>query len=152
MTTTDDDVTDALRRWARGVLPVEAAVHLLIDAVSGRLLHGPWMREDADGHCWFDPSVAATEAGVLSGGERRVLAIATSLAAGTDHPVDLGDAVTGLDPETLAFVLETLGHAGGLDIGRARPMPPNAVVLPDTDPGEQPASRRGEEGGGDRGT
>lgn len=106
-TTTAED----LRAWARGLLPLEAAVELLVTAVDGRLLTGPWVRRD-DGTCWFDPDIAAAECGALSGGERRLLAIAASLASSA-HPVDLGDAITGLDPDALAAVLDALAHAGG---------------------------------------
>jgi hypothetical protein len=45
----------------------------------------------------WDAAIAALHAGELpcSGGERRVLELSSSLAGGT--PVDLRDAVTGLD-------------------------------------------------------
>src|SRR5690606_33785510 len=78
--TTMPDLTtaDALRAWARCDLALEAAVELLADAVGGRLLHGPWVCRDEHGLLWFDPDVAAAEGGYLSGGERRVLAIASS--------------------------------------------------------------------------
>ncbi|WP_260683265.1 hypothetical protein [Brevibacterium casei] len=39
-----------------------------------------------------------------------MLAIAASLAS-TDHPVDLGGVITGLDPSALRLVLEALAHA-----------------------------------------
>lgn len=44
-----------------------------------------------------------------SGGERRVLVIAASLTRSV-HPVDLGDAITGLDTKSAAIVLAALGH------------------------------------------
>lgn len=109
---TQDDRAGALRRWARGDLALEAAVELLTTTLGGRLLDGPWIRQDGTGGFWFDPDVAAAEAGVLSSGERRVLEIATSLVS-PEHPVDLGDAITGLDPHVLDAVLRALGHAGG---------------------------------------
>lgn len=109
---TEASIADDLRAWARGLLPLEAAVGLLIDVGNGALLDGPWVRRDRDGRPWFDADVAAVENGYLSGGERRVLAIATSLV-GSDHPVDLGDAVTGLDPDALRLVLAALSYAGG---------------------------------------
>lgn len=103
-----------LRSWARGVLAQEAAVELIIAFGHGRLLSGPWVRPGGFGSSWFDADAdaAAAEGGHLSGGERRVLAIASSLAS-ADHPVDLGDAITGMDPDALGIVLEALGHAGG---------------------------------------
>lgn len=108
----DLTTAEALRAWARGLLPLEAAVELLAGAVGGRLLHGPWIRRDEHGRHWFDPDVAAAEGGYLSGGERRVLAIAASLAS-AEHPVELNDAVTGIDRQALRCVLQALAHAGG---------------------------------------
>ncbi|MFB2573025.1 hypothetical protein [Micrococcus sp. IITD107] len=108
----DLTTADALRAWARGDLALEAAVGLLISALGGRLLHGLWVCRDEHGRLWFDPDVAAAEGGYLSGGERRVLAIASSLAS-TGHPVDLNDAVTSLDGQALRCVLKALAHAGG---------------------------------------
>lgn len=112
MTKIVDGITDSLRTWARGDLALEAAVELLATALGGRLLYGPWIRQNGTGGVWFAPDVAAAEVGVLSGGERRVLELATSLTS-DDHPVDLGDAITGLDPHVLDAVLRALGHAGG---------------------------------------
>lgn len=108
----DGDRLGALRCWARGDLALEAAVELFATALDGRLLAGPWLRQDQAGALWIDSAVAEAEQGHLSGGERRVLAIATSLAS-SDHPVDLSDAICGLDPDALDAVLEALAHAGG---------------------------------------
>lgn len=116
----DLTTADALRAWARGLLTLEAAVELLADAVGGRLLHGPWVRRDEHGRHWFDPDVAAAESGYLSGGERRVLAIASSLAS-AEHPVDLNDAVTGIDGQALRCLLNALAHAGGVAGAIERP-------------------------------
>lgn len=102
----------ALRAWASGDLALEAAVELVVTAVSGRQLDGPWVRGDAAGRLRFDPDRAATELGGLSRGERRVLRLAMSLAS-ADHLVDLSDATTGLDPDAVRWVLEVLAHAGG---------------------------------------
>jgi hypothetical protein len=118
MTTDHDDiedrVADELRAWARGLLPLEAAVELLATACGGRLLAGPWTRQDERGRLWFDVEVAATEKGFLSGGERRVLEIAMSLAS-ADHPVDLSNAVCGIDDDGLDAVLAAITHADGRD-------------------------------------
>lgn len=110
-----DRVTTGLRAWARGLLPLEAAVELIAAADGGRLLFGPWIRLDACGQHWFDPGVAAVEEGVLSGGERRVLTIAMSLAS-AEHPLDLSDAVCGLDDDTLDAILRGLAHSGKRNI------------------------------------
>lgn len=110
----ENQIAGSLRDWARGDLALEAAVELITTALDGRQLVGPWVRQDEAGHLWFDADVAESEQGHLSGGEKRVLAIATSLAS-SDHPVDLGDAICGLDPDALDAVLEVLAHAGGQD-------------------------------------
>lgn len=89
----------------RGDVALEAAIELLIGAAHGRLLEGPWARRHVSGGVWFDADLAALEGGYLSGGERRLLAIASSLAS-SDHPVDLRDAIAGLDPAALQLVLE----------------------------------------------
>lgn len=100
-----------LREWALCLPAREAAVELLLGACHGALSDGPWIRTDNRGHTWFDPNVATAEAGYLSGGERRVLSIATSLVS-NNYPVDLGDAITGLDLGELRLVLKAFAHAG----------------------------------------
>lgn len=123
-----DAIKDSLRAWARGVVSTEAAVELLVNALNGRLLSGPWVRAETEIPAgrppsrswrrrwyWFDTKLAATESGYLSGGERRVLAIAASLAGG--DPVDLSDAITGIDQDAMRHVLSALEHAGGRHTG-----------------------------------
>lgn len=107
-----DDLYSSLGRWASGDLALEAAVHLLGTAHHGRLLAGPWVRRGSSGEHWFDADLAVAEGAYLSGGERRVLLLAASLASEA-HPVDLGAAITGVDPDALQHVLEALAHAGG---------------------------------------
>lgn len=101
-----------LREWALGLPAREAAVELLLSACHGALSDGPWIRTDDQCRTWFDPKVAKAEAGYLSGGERRVLSVATSLVS-DNHLVDLGDAISGLDFDELRLVLNALAHAGG---------------------------------------
>lgn len=113
-----DHVAAGLRTWARGRLPLEAAVGLLATACGGRLLRGPWSRADDQGQLWFDAERAVAEGDYLSGGERRVLAIVTSLAS-DDHPIILSDAICGLDVDALDAVLVALAHAGGKDLLRS---------------------------------
>lgn len=112
-----------LREWAKGIYTIEAAVELLIRFQSGRFVAEgePWIvapREERRGNMrsgyWLDVdqlTAEATAAAVLSGGERRVLSVAASLAGGS--PIDLADAVSGLDRETLDLVLAAIAHAGG---------------------------------------
>lgn len=103
-------VAAELRTWARGLYALEAAAELLIRAQSGRFLHGPWIRRDKHG-TWIDPS-GVDRAGFLSGGERRLLDIALSLAT-DNRPVSLNDALPGLDRRALSLVLAAVAHAGG---------------------------------------
>jgi hypothetical protein len=116
-----DDLTNALRNCAAGLLPLEAGTELLI--ANGTFLH----RDDFTSQ-FIDPStsggtpmaaidwdaaVTAITAGALpcSGGERRILLLSASLAAGT--PVSLRDTVTGIDDANISRLLTAIGHAAG---------------------------------------
>ena len=105
--------SEALRQWAEGSTTMQAAVELLSTALNGRLLHGPWVRTGGSHGYWFDTLCADEESGYLSGGERRVLAVACSLMD-SELPVDLSDAIPGLDPATFTAVVQALGVAYGL--------------------------------------
>jgi hypothetical protein len=61
----------------------------------------------------WDATTAALNSGSIpcSGGERRILQLAASLAAGV--PVDLRDAITGLDDRNTARLLVAIRHAAG---------------------------------------
>jgi hypothetical protein len=121
---TTDDLTAALRACAAGLYPLEAGVALLI--ANGTFLHrddftskfiatgtsisdGTALMADID----WDAAIAALHAGELpcSGGERRVLELSSSLAGGI--PVDLRDAVTGLDDSNIARLVTAILHASG---------------------------------------
>jgi len=111
----------ALRAAAAGIHPDEAGTGLIIS-------HGAFLRrEDFTRHietatcisdgtpkAWIDWNAVMTDidGGLLpaSGGEKRVLRIAASLAAG--HPVSLRDVIPGLDQRSLRLVT-TVRHAGG---------------------------------------
>ena len=109
--------------WAKGLFSAEAAVELLIG-------HGSWLcREDfleiavefgqgiVSGVVMaavdFEAVARALEAGALpcSGGEGRVLRIAASIASGV--PVDLREAVTGLDENNAVLAAAAVLHAAG---------------------------------------
>ncbi len=64
---------------------------------------------------------AALQTGRLacSHGERQVLLLAASLAEGV--PVDLRDALTGLDDTTAALVATVVAHAAGHHVGVSTP-------------------------------
>jgi hypothetical protein len=121
---TTDDLTAALRACAAGLYPLEAGVALLTG--NGTFLHrddftskfiatgtsisdGTALMADID----WDAAIAALHAGELpcSGGERRVLELSSSLAGGI--PVDLRDAVTGLDDSNIARLVTAILHASG---------------------------------------
>jgi hypothetical protein len=119
-----DWLPDALRAAASGIHPLEAGTSLIIDC--GRWLH----REDfttrfitigGDGggrdipmaSIDWEAAICALDAGELpcSGGERRILRLAASLAAGT--PVSLDDALPGIDDRTATLVVQAVAHAAG---------------------------------------
>jgi hypothetical protein len=112
----------ALRAAAAGIHPDEAAAGLIIS--HGTFLH----REDFIRHvetaacisdstpmAWidWDAVIAALDGGHLpaSGGEKRIVRIAASLAVG--HPVILRDAIPGLDQRSLHLVTTVIRHAAG---------------------------------------
>jgi hypothetical protein len=115
---------DALRACARGIHPLEAGTGLLID-------HGSWLhREDftsrfittgtslSDGVTLmaatdWEAAIAALSAGELpsSGGERRMLLLAASIAGGI--PVSLYDTLTGIDQRNASLVITAVRHACG---------------------------------------
>lgn len=111
--------TDDLRVWAKGMYTIEAATELLIRAFGGKFAApgNPWVHTSAELQgpgqvcAWIDFAAIPDETGVLSGGERRFLLLAASLAE--DVPVVLGDLVPGLDRENLDLVLAAIAHAGG---------------------------------------
>ncbi len=118
----------ALRNHARGAYSLETAAELLI-------AHRRWLhRADftrhlieftddlVDGRAMamvdWPAAITLLQAGGLpcSGGEHRILRIAASLAEGI--PIDLRDALTGLDETNLDLVASAVRHAGG-----RRPVP-----------------------------
>jgi hypothetical protein len=112
----------ALRAAAAGIHPDEAGTGLIIS-------HGTFLHRDdftchvetaasiSDGTpmAWidWDAVVTALDTGLLpvSGGEKRILRVAASLAAG--HPVSLREAIPGLDQHSLDLVTAAIRHAAG---------------------------------------
>lgn len=115
-----------LRAWAHGHYPTEAAVELLIRAKGGRFAREtqPWI-EPLEQSAFYrvDWDRLHEELGVLSGGERRFLNIAISMAS-PDHPVDLSNNLSSLDDELLLLVLAATAHAAG----RPRLLAPASTV------------------------
>ena len=116
---------DALRAGARGIHPLEAGTGLLIE-------HGSWLHRDdftsrfvftgpsiSDGanllaSIDWEAAVTALQADELpaSGGERRMLLLASSIAGGT--PVSLNDALPGIDRRNACLAVRAVAHAAGL--------------------------------------
>jgi len=105
---TTDELTAALRASAAGLYPLEAGVALFTaegtflrrhDFTTRFIEHRSSSGTQMAAIDW-DAVVTALHAGEIpcSGGERRILMLSASLAAGT--PVDLRDAATGLTTAT----------------------------------------------------
>ena len=121
---TGENLAAALRACAAGLYPLEAGVALLIsngtflrrdDFTSRFITAGTSISDGVTPMAAIDwgAAIAALHAGELpcSGGERRVLELSSSLAAGI--PVDLRDAVTGLDDGNIARLVTAILHASG---------------------------------------
>jgi hypothetical protein len=123
-----DDLTDALRACAAGLYPLEAGTELLIsnatflrrgDFTTRFITCGTSGGTPIAAIDW-DAAITALNGSDLpcSGGERRILLLSASLAAGT--PVSLRDTVTGLDDHNTARLLTAIRHATGKLPGDSR--------------------------------
>jgi hypothetical protein len=112
----------ALRACARGIGHHEAGTSLLIN--SGHWLHrddftSRFIEHGTSGGTpmaatdW-EAAITALHAGRLpaSGGERRVLLLAASIAGGT--PVSLCDTLVGIDRRNASLIVSAVTHATGL--------------------------------------
>jgi hypothetical protein len=108
------DITDQLRRWARGLYTTEAATELLIRARNGAFasIDRPWIKPGDHGY-WIDLPAITEHLDGLSGGEQRLLRIAASIGSDEAAPVKLGDVLGGLDRPTLRLVLAAVAHTAG---------------------------------------
>ena len=116
-------IAGALRACAAGLYCSEAGTELLIG-------HGAFLRrDDFSAFIWqgtgitdgttamagidWETAITALNTGNLpaSSGERSILQLAASIAAGT--PVDLRDAITSLDSANLKLLLAAIRHAAG---------------------------------------
>ena len=129
---TADELATALRACAAGLYPLEAGVRLLIAQdvflnrgdFTGRFVqHGISITDGVTemAEIDWDAVIAALDAGELpcSGGERRILRLAASLAGGI--PVDLRDSVTSLDQRNIHLLISAIGHASGHRQGAGTP-------------------------------
>ena len=113
----------ALRACAAGYYPAEAGTELLIrhDCFLRRRDFAGFVHagtSSTDGvtpmaQIDWDAAISALHAGQLpaSGGERRILQLAASIAAGT--PVSLHDTIPGLDSRNLQLLTTAIQHAAG---------------------------------------
>lgn len=122
------DRFDALRAWAKGSYPQEAATELLIRAFNGRFAGAgyEWMQTNDDGDPWIDFEAIPSHIDGLSGGEKRFLLLVASLAG--DSLVTLGDVVSGLDRDLVSLVLSGVAHAAGTHEGSEFTETPDGVV------------------------
>jgi hypothetical protein len=119
--TSPDVLAAGLRAHAQGLYCLEAAAELLIgkswlhrdDFTSRFVTVHPGIGNGQQVAVIDWPAVIAALGSSLpcSGGEQRMLKITASLAGGL--PVDLADAVTGLDDENIARLVTAILHASG---------------------------------------
>ena len=118
-------LSDALQACARGLHPLEAGTSLLTgcgswlhreDFTSRFITTGPSISDGVTllASIDWEAAVTALHAGELpaSGGERRMLLLAASIAGGT--PVSLNDALPGIDRRNASLVVSAVAHAAGL--------------------------------------
>lgn len=105
------NLPDELRSWACGDLPLEAATEMLIRGGMARSL-SPWVHIEPDGRSWIDFEAIPDCVGGMSGGEKRFLRIAVSIAG--ECEVTLGDELVGIDRRQMQLVLAAVAHAAGM--------------------------------------
>ncbi len=108
-----------LRTWARGIYTDEAGVELLIaHAVflhrtdfTSRFISTPGDSTELSVIDWPAAIAALDHSLPCSGSENRMLRLAASLAHGI--PVNLRDALTGIDDHGIGLVIQAVLHASG---------------------------------------
>jgi hypothetical protein len=114
-----NDLAAALRACAAGLYPLEAGTELLIgnetflhrdDFTTRFISHGTSGGTPMAAIDW-DAAITALGGLPCSGGERRILQLSASLAAGI--PVSLRETVTGLDDANVSRLLTAIRHATG---------------------------------------
>jgi len=128
MTAPKDEAHEQLRVWASGSYPLEAATELLIRSFQGRFVKPgwPWMHPTVHGQ-WIDFAAIPEQIGGLSGGEQRLVRIASSIGC-PDATVNLGDCLSGVDRPTLHLVLAAVAHAAGSHRHREVTTNPNGTI------------------------
>ena len=115
-------IASAVRAAASGPYPLEAACELLTS--TGWLHRDDFTRFVSTGtsltdgvtelaHIDWQSVISSRDAGLLpcGSGENRILRLAASIAAGI--PVDLNEALCGLDHSSIALVVRAVRHANG---------------------------------------
>lgn len=102
-------LAEKVRAWADGSPTAEAAAIIATETINGRLLDTAPLIGENDQIAEINWDAYRATTGYLSGGERRLFALADSLATG--HSVDLNDSLTGLDDRNGLIVLEAIAHA-----------------------------------------
>lgn len=95
---TDPQLQAALRAGADGLYALEAGTGMI-------LAHGTWPARE-DFRCFVHVADSITDPG-----EKRMLRLAASLAG--DVPVQLGNAVTGIDDRNVDLLVAAILHASG---------------------------------------
>jgi len=104
------DIENRARAWARGIYPTEAGTELLIRLGGIVRPRAPWLIDGRDITA-IDAEVLLEHSGAFSGGQRRAVSFACSLIAG--EPIDLSDAVSGVDRRTAELMVAAVAHASG---------------------------------------
>jgi len=118
----ESGLADAVRAGAAGLYSLEAACDLVIGA--GWLHRDDFARfvttvtpvtDDATelAHIDWQSAISSRDAGLLpcGSGKNRILRLAASIAAGI--PVDLNDALCGLDQASISLIVRAVRHANG---------------------------------------
>ena len=118
----ESGLADAVRAGAAGLYSLEAACELVIS--TGWLHRDDFTRFVSTGtsltdgvtelaHIDWQSVITSRDAGLLpcGSGENRILRLAASIAAGI--PVDLNDALSGLDQASISLVVRAVRHANG---------------------------------------
>ena len=115
-------LANAVRAGAGGLYSLEAACDLVIgtgwlhrDDFACFISTGTSLTNGVTelAHIDWQSAITSRDAGLLpcSSGENRILRLAASIAAGI--PVDLNDALSGLDQARIALVVRAVRHANG---------------------------------------